>query len=120
MIKPKIIIRKMLGFILPFMITVVLLASSLAPETKAFGQSWYEGFESGSRGLTYSLSGFPNVPGTQDEGVPDCMEGGVTSNFVFKGNRSNYYKMTIYPCLDASGNPIDNASHRYYPLYKGR
>lgn len=120
-IKSKLITKRgLLGFILPFMLTAVLLVSSSASDVKAFGQSWYEGFESGGGGLTFALSGFPNVPGTQDEGVPDCMEGGVTSAFAFKGNRSNYYKMTIYPCLDAGGNPINNASHRYYPLYKGR
>ena len=108
---------------LVFGLGLVVMTAVLAmpvSEVKAFGQSWYEGFESGGGGLTFALSGFPDVPGTQDEGVPDCMEGGVTSAFAFKGNRSNYYKMTIYPCLDASGNPIDNASHRYYPLYKGR
>ena len=85
------------------------------------GAVWMEDFEGGDdASLWYTLSGFPGVEGTADEGVPDCMETRVDGTRPFRGSRSNSYRMTMFPCLDGSGNAIDNASHRYYPLYRNR
>src|SRR3989344_3504022 len=43
---------------------------------QAAQQVFYEDFEGGAR-MTHALTGYPNVPVTQDEGVPDCIEAGA-------------------------------------------